>query len=240
MPDRIVYRRGHGRQPVTPGHGDRLMGIPKAAISPNTHSTGVSTRLVVVQSFTADGLTAICTDKSGYEVRVPVLYQRAKGQLPAVGEQWIISQDVLPSWSFLMFMAASAADYQIPASALQADTWQSLAGLQQHGWSIITDLPVSGYRKTTAEPSVMEFMAAWNCPAANHADGTVICSLPAPYATTVTGRLTAGVIGSTAPRTDGASPFIEFEVGGDIKCYGLPVPASGGMPVYVNGRVRLS
>jgi hypothetical protein len=69
-----------------------------------------------VLGLTSDGLTAICADKSGYEVRVPMLYQRAKGLLPQVGEQWMISQDVLPSWSFLLFMGASPVDFVSPVA----------------------------------------------------------------------------------------------------------------------------
>ena len=76
------------------------MGVPKATVSPNSASTGYSTRLVTITAITDDGSTAICVDRSGVEARVPMRIQRSKGQLPAAGEQWIISQDIASGWSF--------------------------------------------------------------------------------------------------------------------------------------------
>jgi hypothetical protein len=79
-------------------------------VSPNSHSTGISTRQVTVSSITPDGTTALCVDKTGVEVRVPMLWQRAKGILPEVGETWILSQD-LGQWSFAMIVATSATPF---------------------------------------------------------------------------------------------------------------------------------
>jgi hypothetical protein len=236
------------------------MGAPKATASPNTNSVGVTTKLVAITGLTADGVTAICTDKSGYEYRVPLLYQRAKGVLPAVGDQWMISQDVLPSWSFLMFMGSSAAAYQIPGAALAdsavgsaqlaagavgpaqlaGGTWESLSGLQLNGWAIAADLPVSGYRLRPGDTNLMEFMAAYTCPSAGRADGTEVAALPEAYWPEGTGRLPCGVSGASGPRTDGAAPYLQFSTAGAVVCYGLPLLSSGTMSVYVNGSIRLA
>lgn len=81
-------------------------------VSPNSHSVGSSTRQVTVSGMTADGLTAICIDKTGVEVRVPLFWQRSKGVLPAVGDNWMLSQD-LGQWAFAAFLG-TAGD-QFPA-----------------------------------------------------------------------------------------------------------------------------
>ena len=65
-----------------------------AKVNSNTHSVGVSTRQVTISSITPDGSTAVCIDKTGVEVRVPMYWQPGKGQPPAVGENWILTQDL--------------------------------------------------------------------------------------------------------------------------------------------------
>jgi len=69
------------------------MAAPKAPLSPNTLSIGISTRLIQIISISPDGTMAICADRSGYEARVPMYSQRAKGFLPQAGENWIISRE---------------------------------------------------------------------------------------------------------------------------------------------------
>jgi hypothetical protein len=90
------------------------MAAPKASLSPNSHSTGFSTRLVQIISISADGLTAMCADRSGYEVRVPMYAQRAKGFLPRAGEDWIVGKDVSQQdgWNFLLFIGKGTSDFQ--------------------------------------------------------------------------------------------------------------------------------
>lgn len=93
----------------------RYVGIPRPTVSPNTQSVGFSTRLVVINAITPDGLTAICTDlRNATEVRVPMLFQRSKGALPAVGEKWLVSQDITDSYSFAAIMSSSAAPFTSP------------------------------------------------------------------------------------------------------------------------------
>jgi hypothetical protein len=82
--------------------------VPAPAASRNTVSTGHTTRFVTVKSISADGQTAVCVDRSQVEVRVPMTWQRAKGALPAVGEYWVISQDVTNSWTFALCMSTPA------------------------------------------------------------------------------------------------------------------------------------
>lgn len=82
------------------------MGIPKTRAGQYTHSTAGNIRLVTISSITSDGQTAICTDRAGFEVRVPLLTLPAKGVLPATGENWYISQ-ASGSWNFSSFVGSS-------------------------------------------------------------------------------------------------------------------------------------
>jgi hypothetical protein len=79
-------------------------------VNRNTHSVGVTTRQVTIASITPDGSTAVCIDKTGVEVRVPMYWQPSKGQPPAVGENWILTQD-LGQWAFSMIVASSNAPF---------------------------------------------------------------------------------------------------------------------------------
>lgn len=98
------------------------MSLAASSASPNTVSTGFTTRRIVVSSVSADGATAVCLDGGGTEVRVSLLWQRAKGVLPQPGEQWIIAQDMTASWSFATFIGTSAAQFPaVPGS------WTALA-----------------------------------------------------------------------------------------------------------------
>ena len=90
------------------------MGVPKATVSPNSASVGYSTRLVTITAVTDDGSTAICVDRAGVEARVPMRIQRSKGQLPAAGEQWIISQDIASGWSFAAIAATGDEPFAPP------------------------------------------------------------------------------------------------------------------------------
>jgi hypothetical protein len=88
------------------------VGAPKQTISPNTQSVGFSSRLVEVNAITPDGTIAITTDiKLGIEVRVPMLFQRSKGVLPAVGEKWLVAQDITSSYSFAAIMSTTDAPF---------------------------------------------------------------------------------------------------------------------------------
>lgn len=98
------------------------MNAAASTASRNTYSIGLTTRLVTVNSVSADGTTAVCTDANNTEVRVPMLWQRAKGALPVPGEKWIISQDVTSSWSFALVMNAPESAFpDLPGA------WQPLA-----------------------------------------------------------------------------------------------------------------
>jgi hypothetical protein len=90
------------------------VGVPKQPTSANTSSIGFSTKLVTISAITPDGQTAICVDKSGTEVRVPMLIQRAKGALPVAGEQWIVSQDISSAWSFAAIASTTDTPFQPP------------------------------------------------------------------------------------------------------------------------------
>jgi hypothetical protein len=79
-------------------------------VGPNTHSVGVTTRQVTVSSITPDGSTAVCIDKTGVEVRVPMYWQSGKSPLPAAGENWILTQD-LGQWAFSMIVASTSTPF---------------------------------------------------------------------------------------------------------------------------------
>jgi hypothetical protein len=73
---------------------------PRATVSNANHAVGYAGRLVTISAITPDGTTAVCVDRQGYEVRVSMLIQPAKGILPQPGEQWIVTQDVTNDWTF--------------------------------------------------------------------------------------------------------------------------------------------
>ena len=91
------------------------MGAPKATASRYTHSGGDTSRLVTVMSITADGLTAVCADRKGFEARAPLFYQKAKGVLPQVGENWFLSQ-ANGTWMFDTFIGTSAGQFPVEYS----------------------------------------------------------------------------------------------------------------------------
>jgi hypothetical protein len=90
------------------------VGAPRQTVSPNTQSVGFSTRLVTITAITPDGSTAITVDKTGTEVRVPLLIQRSKGALPAVGEQWLVAQDITASYSFAAIASTTPSPFTSP------------------------------------------------------------------------------------------------------------------------------
>lgn len=92
------------------------MAAPRQAVNGATTSVGFTTKLVTVQSLSADGKTAICTDRQNTQVSVPMLVQRSKGVLPAPGETWLVTQD-LGQWTFAAFVGSSASDFQSVAQS---------------------------------------------------------------------------------------------------------------------------
>ena len=93
------------------------MGAPRQAVNAATTSVGLTTRLVTVQSVSADGKTAVCIDRTGTQVSVPMMVQRSKGLLPAAGETWLVTQD-LGSWTFAAIAATSSSQFQtVPQSS---------------------------------------------------------------------------------------------------------------------------
>ena len=82
----------------------------RGGINPTTNSVGYTAKLVTVRSITADGKTALTVDRQSTQTEVPLLVQRSKGQLPSVGESWLITQD-LGNWTFAAFVGGSGADF---------------------------------------------------------------------------------------------------------------------------------
>lgn len=92
------------------------MAAPRPAVNSATLSVGFTAKVVTVRSVSADGKTAVCTDRQNTQVSVPMLVQRSKGLLPAVGETWLVTRD-LGQWTFAAFVAQSAAQFQAPSSS---------------------------------------------------------------------------------------------------------------------------
>jgi hypothetical protein len=92
------------------------MNAPRPAVNSSTTSVGLTSRLVTVQSISADGTTAVCTDRQHTQVSVPMLVQRSKGSLPVVGETWLLTQE-LGSWTFAAVVAQSPTQFQQPTAA---------------------------------------------------------------------------------------------------------------------------
>lgn len=119
------------------------MSAPRHSVNPLTHSVGLNTRLVTVLQIA--GSIALCVDRQGNEVRVPMYIQRAKGQLPSVGDNWLISQD-FGQWAFQAFIGQQPADFlaeqitngaiispSAPVSPAVGDIWiNSITGI----WSV--------------------------------------------------------------------------------------------------------
>jgi hypothetical protein len=93
------------------------MGQARQPVNGATTSVGFTTKLVTVQSISADGKTAICVDRQNTQVSVPMLVQRSKGVLPAAGETWLVTQD-LGQWTFAAIAASSPSQFQtVPQSS---------------------------------------------------------------------------------------------------------------------------
>lgn len=118
------------------------MAAPVKPISANSLSVGHSTKLVQIISISPDGTTAICADRSGYEARVPMLSHRAKGLLPQVGENWIISKDIAQQdgWNFAQFIGGGPSSFQVGPSDIQPGA----VGASALAPGVLNGLPLSG------------------------------------------------------------------------------------------------
>lgn len=108
------------------------MTTPRPAVNGATTSVGLTTRLVTVQSISPDGTTAICIDRTGTQVSVPMMIQPSKGTLPAVGDTWLLTQ-ALGSWTFSAFVGGSATDFQQNTGAQGVHTGATPPGVPSVG-----------------------------------------------------------------------------------------------------------
>jgi hypothetical protein len=108
------------------------MAAPRPALNGATTSVGFTTKLVTVQSVSADGKTAICVDRQNTQVSVPMMVQRSKGVLPVVGETWLVTQD-LGSWTFAAISAQSPAQFQTVAQSSGVYTGATAPGTPSVG-----------------------------------------------------------------------------------------------------------
>jgi hypothetical protein len=86
------------------------MAAPRPAVNGATTSVGFTTKMVTIQSISPDGTTAVCVDRQNTQVNVPMLIQASKGVLPAVGETWMVTQQ-LGMWTFAAIVAQSAGQF---------------------------------------------------------------------------------------------------------------------------------
>jgi hypothetical protein len=92
------------------------MAAPRQPVNGSTTSVGFTTKLVTVQAVSADGKTAVAVDRQNHQVSVPMMIQRSKGLLPAVGETWLVTQD-LGQYTFAAVVAQSASQFQTQTGA---------------------------------------------------------------------------------------------------------------------------
>jgi hypothetical protein len=87
------------------------MAAPRQPVNAAGTSVGFTAKLVTVQSISPDGKTAVAVDRQHTQVNLPMMVQRSKGLLPAVGETWMATQE-LGSWTFAAIVAQSPSQFQ--------------------------------------------------------------------------------------------------------------------------------
>jgi hypothetical protein len=92
------------------------MAAPRPPVNGATTSVGFTTKLVTIQAISPDGKTAVAVDRQNTQVSLPMMVQRSKGLLPAVGETWLATQD-LGSWTFAAIVANSPSQFQAVTGA---------------------------------------------------------------------------------------------------------------------------
>lgn len=235
------------------------MGAPRPFVSSNSLSVGITVRLVVIQSLItgqsdSTANLAVCTDKTGFEVRVPLYTARAKGRLPAVGEQWLIAQDVGTTWSFAAFFGtgpddflAEPSDIDLPAlttSLTPAMTTAALTALAPGPWDNFNPLsnswsvPSGGYAKYRLWPAVnvLEISAWIKSPGSSQVNSVTIATFPSGFRPASTHGF--AVAADLLPASINQSPMMTITSGGVMQAQGV-----GGNPgnanVYFNVRLPL-
>jgi hypothetical protein len=186
------------------------VGDYKQPVSGATSSVGFTTRLVTISAITPDGQTAITVDQAGVEARVPMGIQRAKGALPAVGEQWIISQDISDTWSFAAIASTTAAPFINPSASNGSS-----------GGGEVATLPITG--------TDIAFQTITGLNLAAAASGTNLIldpgfAVPAINATRLADAGTAGTWAITAPNARASGAALAT----------LALMPSALVPLYVN------
>jgi hypothetical protein len=108
------------------------MAAPRQPVNGSTTSVGFTAKLVTVQAISPDGKTAVAVDRQNTQVNLPMMIQRSKGVLPAVGETWLATQD-LGSWTFSAIVGQSAAQFQPTVSGSGVYTSETAPGTPSVG-----------------------------------------------------------------------------------------------------------
>jgi hypothetical protein len=183
---------------------------PRDAVNPRSHSVGVDQRLITIMDIPAGQNLAICADRQGTEVRVPLYYQRAKGALPEVGESWLVSQDT-GRWMFSLFLGSSPA-------AFPGAPWAAL--VLGSGWSAVSGYQVPSYRMT----------GDGDLQTAGRITGLtsgVIAALPAGFFSAASLiSVPCSVSASAQPFSANQVPHLRLETSGNLEILGFSAPSA--------------
>lgn len=211
-------------------------------VAAGSHSVGISSRVVTVSAITSDGLTAICTDRTGVEVRVPLLNQRSKGQLPVVGETWVLAQDH-GQWMFSLFVGTSATSFtNATYGSLTATSLTTGSLTATSAASFTNGIAVSGARGTFASGIGVPDQAAPATPGTGanaFASGGVLRYVGSDGNTYATGCLTMQYTGpGTFPVTSTTPALItglQCNVGVGTYRFGGQIFGTNGLTAAIQG-----
>lgn len=193
------------------------MAAPRSGLNPATHSVGFTVKLVTVQSVTADGLTAITVDRQHTETRVPMLVQRSKGELPAAGETWLLTQD-LGMWTFAAFVGASPAKFAGGSAGTERLTISAIAPLNPATGDVWINEAVGG--------EILQWRGTWT---QIQLSGGAIADGSLPATKIVPGSITTAQISPNAGITAGQVAFSTEDIGG-VRFFRGPQPPLNPQP----------
>jgi hypothetical protein len=188
------------------------MNAPRETVNPRSHSIGIDQRLVRVMDLPPGQNLAICADRGGTEVRVPLYWLPGKGALPQVGENWLLTQE-MGRWAFSVFVGSGAGAFPgapSPWAALELGTsWAAVTGYHAPSYRLTGDgdTQVAG-RVTGLTSGVIAVLPAGFFSAA------AIISAP------------CSVSASTQPFGANQVPHLHLDTSGNLKPFGFSAPST--------------
>src|SRR5260370_20430270 len=188
------------------------MSAPRDRINPRTHSVGIDQRLVTVMDLPAGQNLAICADRQGTEVRVPLYWQRAKGALPQAGESWLLSQDS-GRWIFSLYLGTSAQGFPALAGPwipmVLGAPWAAVAGYHAPSYRMTSSGDVQTAGRITGPT------------------GTTVTTLPAAFfSSSVAIAVPCAVSASTQAFSANQVPRLHLQSSGALIITGFSAPAT--------------